>query len=42
MRGFSAIGIALISYTAFCAVYGPLWRDAYGLLIRAAFVMATN
>jgi len=41
-RGLAAIGIAMLAYTAFVAVYGPLWRDAYGGLVHAAFVLATR
>lgn len=42
MKGLAAIGIALISYSAFCAIYGPLWNDAYGKIIRAAAIMMTG
>jgi hypothetical protein len=30
---------ALALYTAWCAAFGPLYHDAYGELIRAAYCM---
>jgi hypothetical protein len=42
MRGLASLIIALFAYSAFCAIYGPLWNDAYGKIIRAAAIMMTG
>lgn len=29
---------AMTAYTVYCAAYGPPYRDAYGLIVRAAWL----
>lgn len=38
----AAFAAAWISYTAYCAAYGPPYNDAYGKIIHAAWQMWLN
>lgn len=43
MRTFLSIYLAAMAvYTAYCCAHGPPYRDAYGAIVHAAWVMATR
>ena len=37
MKAFAAFLLIVAAYTAWCAAYGPPYRDAYGLMVHAAW-----